>query len=422
MPVERRYLLYAPVLIGATVLLFLKSFVYARLFPVESFGVFNQATLFASTFTNCAGAGLQLLGHKLLPQYYARDDEQSAEKLLASALTVFGSITLLSGICIAVAIFAGSLSGTATWGATLLLATAQFMFMLRLIDIKSRLRFLDHARLSSLRALLLLALGTAVAATTRSVAATLTVESVVTLLLAAPAFAGQRGARILRQAFDLRADRAWLAANLPAALRLLWLSGTLVLLYAIDRWSGIALLTKQQYGIFALGLLVVVVFETLQTVVNVAAYPLMGRMIAHGQCRRAFRLATVITLLVFGLTGVCYVPFVLILDFLVRGYLPAYAAATTVIKLAVIAGALRLADFYASFAVLCNQEQRMTWLLGAVGVIVVAIVYAVRTVGHVSFDPERLAIVTVGVSVCGFLVNFAVAVRALRRNAGLAPA
>jgi O-antigen/teichoic acid export membrane protein len=422
MPVEHRFLLYAPVLMGATALLFAKSFVYARLFPVESFGALNQATLFASAFTNCAGAGLQLLGHKLLPQYYARGDQRSVENLLAGALTVYGSVTLLGGICFAVAIVSGALSGVASWGATLLLATAQYIFMLRLIDIKSELRFLDHAQLSSLRATLLLALGTLVAATTRSVAATLAVESVVTVGLAVPAFVGQRGVRILRQAFALRADRTWLAANLPAALRLLWLSGTLVLLYAIDRWSGIVLLNKRQYGIFALGLLVVVIFETLQTVVNVAAYPLMGRMIAHGEYRRAFRLATMITVLVIGLTAVCYLPFVLIMDFLVRGYLPAYAAATTVIKLTVVAGALRLADFYASFAVLCNQERRLAWLLGAVAVLVALILYGVSSFGHVSFDPERLAVVTVAVSACGFLVNFAVAARALRRYTVLAPA
>jgi hypothetical protein len=111
---------------------------------------------------------------------------------------------------------------------------------------------------------------------------------------------------------------------------------------------------------------------------------------------------------------------VLMLDFLVRGYLPAYAAATTVIKLAVIAGALRLADFYATFAVLCNQEHRLAWLLGAVTVSVALILYGISSWGHVSFDPERLAMVTVAVSACGFLVHFAVATSALRRHTVLA--
>jgi O-antigen/teichoic acid export membrane protein len=422
MTIARRYFLYAPLLFGATGLLLLKSFVYARLFTVESFGALNQATLFASAFTNFGGVGLQLLGHKLLPQYYARGELDAAEDLFASAISIFGVASMLCGIGLTVALLVGGLSGPGIWGATLLYAMAQSMFMLRLIDIKSELRFVDHALLSSLRAVTLLTAGAAAAAVTHSVAATLAVEGMVTSVLAAPMLLGQRGSRILHKAFDRWGHRTWLIANLPAAMRLLWLNGTLTVLYAIDRWTGIALLDKRQYGIFALGLLVIVVFETAQAVVNVAAYPLMGRMIARGQHQRAFRLASLATAITLGLTAVCYVPFVLLLDFLVRGYLPAYAAATTVIKLAMIAGALRLADFYASFAVLCNQEHRLAWSFGALTVVVVAAILLARSEGHVSFDPERMATITLGVSVCAFLLNFAVAARARRNPAVLVPA
>ena len=419
MAINRRYVLYAPILFGATGLLFLKSFIYARLFSVENFGAFNQAMLAASTFTNFAGGGLQLLGHKLLPQYYTRGDLESVDNLLASAITVYGLATMLSAVAIGVAVVTGGLSAASAWSATLLCATAQSIFVLRLIDIKSELRFFDHARLSTLRAIMLLTAGAAIAAATRSVTATLACEGLVTLALAAPILVGRRGAPILRKAFDWHAERRWLAMNFPAALRLLWLNGTLTLLYAIDRWTGIALLNKREYGIFALGLLVVVVFETLQAVVNVAAYPLMGRMIAREQYQRAFRLATLATVLVVGVTAVCYMPFVLFLDFLVQRYLPAYAAATTVIKLAVIAGALRLADFYASYAVLCNQEQRLAWSFGVLTVIVALVVSVARMVGNVHFDPDRLAIVTVGISACAFLLNLTVATRARHRRAML---
>jgi O-antigen/teichoic acid export membrane protein len=421
MAIDRRYVLYAPILFGATGLLFLKSFIYARLFSVENFGAFNQAMLAASTFTSFAGGGLQLLGHKLLPQYYTRRDLESVDNLLASAITVFGLATMLGAVAIGVAIMMGALSGARAWSATLLCAAAQSIFMLRLIDIKSELRFLDHALLSTLRAIVLLTAGVAIAAATRSVAATLACEGLVTLILAAPILVGRRGAPILRKALGWHAERRWLAMNFPAALRLLWLNGTLTLLYAIDRWVGVALLSKKEYGIFALGLLVVVIFDTLQAVVNVAAYPLMGRMIAQEQYRRAFRLATLATVLVVSVTAVCYAPFVLLLDFVVQKYLPAYAAATTVIKLAVIAGALRLADFYASFAVLCNQERRLAWAFGVLTVIVAVAVSLARSFGHVHFDPQRLAIVTVGIAASGFLLNLTVATRARHRRAMLVP-
>jgi hypothetical protein len=298
-----------------------------------------------------------------------------------------------------------------------LYATAQSAFMLRLIDIKSNLRFLEHARLSAFRAVVLLSVGVAIAIITRSVAATLAAEALVSLLMAAPLCTGARGRQILHRAFGRDLDRSWLATNLPAALSLLWLNGTLTLLYAIDRWTGIALLDKHQYGIFSLGLLVLVVFETLQAVVNVAAYPLMGRMIANGEHHRAFRLATLATVVVGSLMAVFYLPFVFLLDLVVRGYLPAYLEATTVIKLAVLAGALRLADFYASFAILCNEERRLAWLFGVLTVIAAIGILGAHSAAHVRFDPERMATVTLAIAICAFLLNFTVATRARRRQA-----
>jgi O-antigen/teichoic acid export membrane protein len=414
--IDRRFLLYVPVLCGATGLTFLKSIVYARLFSVENFGALNQCLLFASLFSNFGSAGFQLLGHKLLPQYYARGDRQSAEELLGSALTVLGLAAALAAVTIAFAILAGALRGVALYYATLLFAIAQALFAVRLIDIKSEFRFFDHALLSSLRAVSLLALGAAVAALTRDVAATLATEGAVTLILAMPLVTGLRGGPVLRKALENATRRVWLAANLPAALRLLWLSGTVTLLYSLDRWAGIALLTKREYGIFALGLLVIVVFETLQMIVNVAAYPLMGRMIAHDQHKRAFRFATLATAVVAIVTAVFYVPFILSLDFLVRRYLPLYADATTVIKLAVIAGMLRLADFYSSFAVLCDRERSLTWGLGALIVVASTGILGAVSIGHARFNPNRMVIITVGVSACSFLLSLAVAARAQRRR------
>jgi O-antigen/teichoic acid export membrane protein len=411
----RRHFVYVPVLVGATALMFLKNIVYARIFSVENFGGFNQALLCAGVFTNFAGAGLQLLGHKLLPQYYARGDHPSAERLLASALGVYGLAAALVAGAIGVGIFSGLLRDATASYATLLNASAQSVFLLCLIQIKSEFRFLDHALLSTLRAVLLLAGGAAVAVITRDVGATLATEGMLTLVVATPLFAGSRGRQILGKAREPRAEYSWLALNLPGALRLLWLNGTVTLLYTIDRWTGLALLTKREYGIFSLGLLVIAMFETMQTVVNVAAYPLMGRMIAHEEHARAFRFATLATLVVVGVTAICYVPFVLLLDFMVRAYLPQYVDAVTVLKLAVVAGALRLADFYGSFAVLCDKEQKLAWAFGAVVAVAAALIVTARAAGDLRLNPNRLAVLTVLVSACGFLLNLAGALHGRRR-------
>lgn len=416
MTIYRRYLLYVPVLFCATGLLFVKSFVYARIFSVEGFGLLNQALLFAGTFAIFASGGLHLLGHKLLPQFHALGDKRSVADLLGSAIAAFGISTLVAGIAISVAIFFRWVPSATTGYATLVFAVAQCLFMLRLIDIKSELRFVEHALLSLTRAIALLALGVLVAALTHDVAATLAVEGLVTLLLAAPMLRGARGLSIIARTASIRTDQRWLESNLPAAMRLLWLNGTVTLLYAIDRWVGVAMLSKRQYGIFALGLLVILVFETLQVIVSVAAYPLMGRMIARGAHVRAFNLATLATIIAMIATASLYLPFVYLLDYVVRDYLPSYADAVTVVRIAVIAGAFRLADFYASYSILCNHEQRLAQLFGLLVILVAATVMAIHFIGGVVFDPDRLVLVTLGTSVAGFLLNLTVAVWARQRQ------
>jgi O-antigen/teichoic acid export membrane protein len=406
----RRHIFYVPVLFCASGLLFLKSVVYARLLSVEAFGGLNQALLIASTFTNFAGAGLPLLGHKLLPQFYVRGESELADSLIASAIMAFGSLTFVAAVVIGVAVVAGWLTNAATWYATLLVSVAQSIFFMRLIDCKSKLRFMDHALLSVSRAVLLLIAGAGVALATRSVAPTLATEGLVTLCMALPLISGPRGSLIVRKAITLDIQqRQWLAETVPAALRLLWLNGTITLLYSIDRWTGVALLTKQQYGIYALGFVVVLVFETLQTVVNVAAYPLMGRLIARELHHRAFNLATTGTVVVVALTVVCYAPFVYFLKYLVRDFLPAYSGATVVIELSVIAGAFRLADFYSSFAILRNQERRLAWAFGVLLALVAIGLWVASSILHVKFDPNRMAYVTVVIAACAFVLNLGIA-------------
>lgn len=421
MTIERQYLFYGPVLFGASGVLLLKSVAYARFLSVESFGAFNQAVLIASTFTAFAGAGMQLLAQKMLPQFHARGDRQAIDDMLSCTLAVFGIATAIAAAGIAVAILAGWLRSTLVSLATLVFSMAQFLFLLCLIDVRSRMRFLEHAKISALRAVLLLVLGGAVAALTHDFVATLAIEGSITLLVALRLVSGERGRLILRGTLACGAELRRLGAMFPAALRLLLLNGTVTILYAIDKWTGVALLSKREYGVFALGLVVLTVFETLQAVLNVAVYPLMAGMFARGQQRRAFRLATLATIVVLAVASVCYVPLVLMLDYLVSKYLPLYADAKDVIALALIAGSLRLADFYMSFAILCSEEWRLARAFAFLASSAIVVIWSLYAIG-LRFDPERLVMVTVAVSVCAFLIDLAVAVRAQRREYMTLPA
>jgi O-antigen/teichoic acid export membrane protein len=411
---RRRYLLYMPILLGASALLFLRTFLYARIFQVEDFGLLNQALLVATTFTSFAGFGMQLLGHKLLPQYHAREDRESFDDLVSSCLVFCAASASLAAVVLVIATALGWLQNSVVFVAAVGYGIAQYLFLQRLIEVKSELRFLDHSKLSGIRALALLITGVVIATTTHSVAATLAAESLVTLAVAIPLIVGERGRILIRKSLAIQSEHRWLSQHYPAALRLLWLNGTSTVLYAVDRWFGIALLTKREYGIFALGLIVITLFETLQVIVNVSAYPLMGRMIAGGDRLRAFKFASLATTTVIAAGVIFYVPFVFLLDFLLHKYLPSYVEASTVIKLAVVVGMLRLADFYASFSVLLDRERRLALAGGALLAVAVAVISAARASGVVDFSPNRMMQISLAIAACAFAINLTIATNAAR--------
>jgi hypothetical protein len=417
-----RHFRYAPLLVASTAVLFAKNLLYARLLPVAGFGALNEAVLIGATMANFGGAGLQLLANKLLPRYYAHGQADSVAELLASALGVFGLVSAAAAAAIGIALAVGLARSPAWWYAALLYSVAQYCFVLKLIDIKSDLRFVRHASLSAMRALALMVCGAAVAFATRNAIAVLVTEALATLLLAGPIGAGTDLRAVARKALSLWNRRVWVTAHLPGALRLLWLNSTMVMLLALDRWSGLLMLSEREYGILALGLLALVVFDTAQSIINVAAYPIMGRMIARGERQRAFGLATLATAVILGVSALCYLPFVWVLDFLVRNYLSAYVEAAPIAKIAVLAGVLRLADFYASFAILCDREHVLAGTFGVAVVIAVVIIAALHLYFGVQFTPLRLTLITLSVSIITFAGNAIVAFAANRSMAALRPA
>jgi O-antigen/teichoic acid export membrane protein len=405
---------YAPLLLCATALLFFKNIVYAKFLPVAGFGSLNQAVFLAGAFVNLAGGGLPLLGHKMLPQYYARNDRESAAGLNASAIGAYIFATVAAAALLLVAWLLDFTSSPAWWLALLAYAGAQYIFALKLINIKSRLQFARYARLSVLRALSLIVFGVLTAVIVKSAAAVLVVEGCVTLVMLLPETDRIR-TRLSRRRWTLTTDEwSWLRLNLRAALRLLWLNGVFVVLFGLDRWAGLSLLDDHSFGIYAIGLTVITVFESAQSIVNVAVYPLMARMFSRGAVNQAFRLASTATLVVAVTTTVLYLPFSRLLDVLLLEYLPAYGAASTVLKISVLAGALRLADFFCTFAILSDRENRLTSMFAAEIVGIVITLVLLKAVFGVRFDPSRMAYIALAVALVTLATNFTVAAHAVR--------
>jgi O-antigen/teichoic acid export membrane protein len=398
-------------LLATTALLqFAKNFLYAKFLPVAEFGTLGQYVLVSSLAATWGGLGFSLLAHKILPMYYATQRETDATRFLGAASYLFAVMLALAGIVGAVGtlFFQGLRQLTFAGAIAMVLAAAsQYAFQLCLTDIKSRLNFIGYAKASALRAIAIVLTGVIVARVTASAAAVLSCDAGMTLLLVATmkGGAGVRAgltqgsvAEIVR---DMRSSGA-------VAMRLLWLSTTVSVLYALDRWTGVAVLTKEQFGVYSLALSILAGFDAAQWVANVSIYPIMGSLVGRGQTHAAFRLAVKATA-GMGIAGaILYGPGAWLFQSVIGSFLPAYAAAGALVPIAMAAGCIRMADFLSSFVILSDRETASATCLTVLVAICAAGLWLAVHVGHITLTPIRLAwfaviVATAAVSTSGVL-------------------
>jgi O-antigen/teichoic acid export membrane protein len=402
---SRSQLLYVPLLVTTAVLQFAKNFLYAKFLPVAQFGTLGQYVLASSLAAGWGGLGFSVLAHKVLPMYYATQREADARRFLGATSYLFmGVLALAVAVGAIGALFIPGWREVTLRGAAvvLLAAISQYAFQLCLTDIKSRLNFVGYAKTSALRALLIVLVGVIAAWVTRSAAAVLGCDAVVTLLLIATAKVGAGVRSGLTQgslaeiALDLRSSGA-------VAIRLLWLSTTVSVLYSLDRWTGVAVLSKEQFGVYALALSILAGFDAAQWVANVSIYPIMGSLVGRGQTRAAFRLAVTATAGMGILGVVLYGPGAWLFRAVIGSFLPAYAAAGALVPIAMVAGCIRMADFLSSFVILSDREAASATCLTVLGVICAAGLWWAVRVEHVMLTPILLAwfaVAVAGVAVC----------------------
>jgi O-antigen/teichoic acid export membrane protein len=407
---------YAPLLILASAVMFLKSGIYARILSVQQFGQLNVIFLVASTVIGFGALGFNHLAHKLLPLYHLRKDSEAASKFLTAGLVVFLSVLTVG---MAIALLLGP-SITSFGGTEVIVIGAvslsQLAFTMRLIWIKSEFQYLAHAAWSSLRAIALFTIGIIVALQTKDVIAIVAAEALVTGILAWPLVAKANVRSHLFRPGGVRQIREIISGHWTSALTLLRLQGTVIVLYLLDRWIGVATLSSHEYGIYAVGLIVLTSFEILQSVIAVPAFPTLSRMLADGNRRAAYTLVSRISIGILLVGLACSVPGIWILEYAVREFLPQYIESILVLKFALLAGVIRVANFFATFSILVNKEQVTAKVYLIFGSIVIVAAILARAIAGMNFAPIHIAILAVVVSMFIFFSDFTVAFRAARRS------
>jgi hypothetical protein len=188
-------------------------------------------------------------------------------------------------------------------------------------------------------------------------------------------------------------------------------------LYSLDRWAGVALLTKEQFGLYALALSILAGFDTVQLVANVSIYPIMANFIGRGHSYAAFRLAATATAATAVVGAILYGPGAWLLKAVIGSFLPSYAAAGVLIPIAMVVGRIRMADFLSSFVILSDRETASAASLTALGIVCAMALWWVARIEHVVVTPLGLAWFAVAVASAALCISLTISIVVVRGKA-----
>lgn len=398
----------------ASVLLLVRNGVYAAMLSVADFGRLNQLLLIASMIAGFGAVGMQLLAQKRLPLLHAQQDVPAANTLVAAALTTFlVGLGVLAAALLAIGVIADLMRPLEVLALSAF-ATAQFVAALFLVDVRSAMQLERHALYSILRAAGALAAGFAAVWVSRRVDWLLLGEAFATAGLGWLALNAARRAGVLAAVRSARKLTGTIRGGIHSAGRLLLIYGIMIVLFAADRWAGVFLLDREQYGYYALGLTMLIAFDSLQAIATVPAWPLVARGLAGSAYTQTLRRVAIASGAVMLAGVVLYWPFMLALEAIVTRFLPRYVSSIDVMYIVAVAGLLRLCNFFGVYAILSDMEsvlvRRHAFALGAV-CLGIGSVFGLMAIPA---TPVRIGLIAVLVSAVVLCVDAATAYGAMR--------
>ena len=406
----------------ASVLLLVRNGVYAAMLPVADFGRLNQLLLIASMIASFGALGMQLLAQKRLPLLHAQHDVPAANTLMAAALATFLAVLgVLAAALLAIGVLTDLMRPLEVLALSAF-ATAQFVAALCLVDVRSAMQLERHALYSILRAAGALAAGCAAVWIARRVDWLLIGEALATAGLGWLALNAARRAGVLaavRSPWELTGA---IRDGIHSAGRLLLLYGIMIVLFAADRWAGVVLLDREDYGYYALGLTMLIAFDSLQAIATVPAWPLVARGLAGSAYAQTLRRVAIISGAVMLAGVLLYWPCMLALEAIITRFLPRYVSSIDVMYVVAVAGLLRLCNFFGVYAILADMEavlvRRHALALGTV-CLGIAAVFGLMAVPA---TPVRIGLIAVLVAAVVLCVDAATALGAMRSKAKVAAA
>ena len=356
-----RELWYAPVLALAMGLMLVRLLVMARLLSVPDFATYSAGVLVSSSFCMLGCLGLQSLLQRDLPVMIVRQRELSGSVLMMQCALV---ATLCAAAGAAVVILGGlSLAGLtpSLLSLGLLHGLSQQLFLIATVDSRSRSQPLLFARHNLERAVVVLGAAVFVTLTGGQAPAVLTIEALVSLLMAAWLLRQQFHAVPMRLLSAVRlAWRRLPSMRWRSALALLLVASLGFLVINADRWLAAQWLTTAAFAQYAFAWTLLMVAQSVQVVINASLYPMLARRYASGGRAAAFRIGAGASLGLLAAGIAASLPLWALLDYAITHWFPAYADARTLLPIFLVVAVLRVSDFWSSFMVVAGRE---AWLL-----------------------------------------------------------
>lgn len=355
-----RQLWYAPVLALALGLMMARLLVMARILDLSAYATYSAGLLVSSSFLMLSCLGLQSLLQRELPMLVVRRREFAGGVLLMQC-------GLVATVCAAAGAAAVCLSGMSLAGLSpLLLVIALIhglslqLFLVATVESRSRGQPLRFATQNLFRALVLMAAGTAVAASGLGAAAVLITEAVSSLSLAVWIFRKYFYTILLR--LTVAIALAWRRFPLipwRSALALLAVASFSFFVTNADRWLAAQQLPVSAFAQYSFAWTVLMVAQSAQGVINASLFPLLARCFAMRGGAIAYSTTLKASLFLFAGGALASLPLWALLDYSITRWFVAYQEARSLLPIFLIIAVLRLSDFWSSYLLVIGQEARL---------------------------------------------------------------
>ncbi|MGD1862380.1 MAG: hypothetical protein ACFB0E_20730 [Leptolyngbyaceae cyanobacterium] len=411
---DKKAVLYILFYAAATIATFVRTFVYAALLNPTSFGELNKLILYKNNFLLFASFGILLLAQKRLPIAYAQNNEPEIENLIVGSLLVFYTTSVL-GFCLL--LFLGvtkfiSYQSVLLYCLLIFYSISQYVFLVLSTDLRSLLEREVYALLYAVRAVLILVATLCLYWVPETVTAALliSIETIVSLVIFIGVVIKKNKKLYFKTNVSLRRLKIWLTRSIREGMRLLFLSNAVVVMTSLDRWIGIFVLTDEEYGIYATGLIFLAAMDTIQVMINQYIFPLMSRTVGLEGYTAAYALTKKMTFLFLGLGFILFIPITVGIRIVVVLALPQYTESLNIIPIFVLMGIFAISNFSISFCSLCNLEKAISFIFSIYSALIFAFCMILNQ--FINYEPIHIAYIALLSSLLLWLTSYILGLRA----------